>query len=151
MTRVDSTGVVSSHVNLRQDLVTRPSADVLFDTKQESIGDTFAMTTDEVTNTDAEKKAKRKKWLVAAGVALGAVAFGVAAYLVTKKPPVKAVENLSGTIAGDLPETLAKIDDFEVFKDLKMCKNYQIGCKISKKIAHVQINSYLCGENFNKL
>lgn len=123
MTRVDSTGVVSSHVNLRQDTVTRPSADVLFDTKQESIGDTFTMTTDEVTNTDAEKKAKRKKWLVAAGVALGAVALGVAAYYVTKKPPVKAVENLSGTIAGDLPEKLAKIDDFEVFKDLKMCKN----------------------------
>lgn len=34
---------------------------------------------------------------------------------------------------------------------LKMCKNYQIGCKISKKIAYVQINVYLCGEKFNKL
>lgn len=32
-----------------------------------------------------------------------------------------------------------------------MCKNYQIGCKISKKIAHMQIFMYLCGENFNNL
>ena len=81
-------------------------------------------------NSDVEaKKAKRKKLLITAGIVLGAVAIGVGTYCLTKKISTKPITNVSKTIAGDLPETLAKIDDFDVFKNLKMCKNLSMAEK----------------------
>ncbi|MBQ4113820.1 hypothetical protein IJD34_00280 [bacterium] len=74
-----------------------------------------------IETTEENKKAKRKKWLIAAGITVGVIAIGATIAYLTKKTPTK--------IAGDLPETLAKIDDFDVFKNLKMCKNLSMAEK----------------------
>lgn len=93
------------------------------------IGDTVSISRKEVNIEKAEKKEEKfsntKKWLIAAGITVGVIAIGAATYYITKKPPSK--------IAGDLPKTLAKIDDFEVFKGLKMCKNLSLN---EKELAH---------------
>jgi len=60
-----------------------------------------------------------------AGIAVATVAIGVGIAYLTKKSPAK--------IAGDLPETIGKLDDFDVFKNLKMCKNLSIE---EKELAH---------------
>lgn len=85
--------------------------------KQEAVTYTFESKTIQrnIENKKVDKKETRKNWLITTGAIVGSVIIGTTLACLTKKAPTK--------IAGDLAETVGKLDDIEVFRNLKMCKN----------------------------
>lgn len=88
----------------------------LFESKQPNIEDTFT-TTKPVEKKVEKKTSNKKKWLIALGI-VAAVAIGIAA--------VYFFKNKTPKIAGDTIDKFQHFDDFDVFKDLKMCKNMSL-------------------------
>ena len=96
---------------------------VVFNPKKEECVDTVTITKKndiEQTDVEAEKKAKRKKRLITAGIGIATVAIGVGISYLLKKNSGNVVNNLKDLTSLN---NISNIDNFDNFKNLDVVKN----------------------------
>lgn len=121
--QVDSTRLLTLPKGIKLAAPTNAAIDVFEkNTKENRVGDTLTLMSNvEEKPTVKTENSNKKKWLLAAGITIGAIAIGVAA--------VYFLKNKSSRIVGESIENLKQLDNFNVFKDLKMCKNLSMAEK----------------------